>query len=153
MAAHVISVNGIDGLSTYKIAKRYNCSATAITKVVRMEGIIRTPGEANAQYSKYHSKWIELYKSGSNASEIANIYGCGIETVSGVIRKAGITRSRSEVRDKYGKYHTEWIDYMYSDATIYLERKKGKAAEILLLYSDGARPMSNDVKDNEQLIM
>jgi intein-encoded DNA endonuclease-like protein len=92
------------GVSTTEIGKNYNCDASTVGKVMKMLGLIRTPGEANAfTNAKYHNEWVEYYNNGKSTCDIASIYGCSDTTVGVVIKKVGLIRSNTETQ--LLKYH------------------------------------------------
>lgn len=103
------------GISADKIAYAYGCSVPTVLEVTKKAGITRNLSDsallADSKYKQFYNEWIEKYIDGMNSHEIASEYGCDGMTVSTVVRKAGKSRSISDIMNmRYGKYDTYFDD-------------------------------------------
>ena len=87
------------GMSYVKIAKEYGCHAETVRYNIMSIATPRSNSEShliNYNYSEYYDEWVKLYLGGSSPKDIADKYGCGINTVFRAMVRKGISRSVGE---------------------------------------------------------
>lgn len=95
-----------ENLSCGKIGVQYGVTGEAVAAVLKKRGIPRRRpnyNELGEQLQQHYPKWVELYQSGQDLTQIGEVYGVTKQTVARGLEKMGIDRRQSQELNK--KYH------------------------------------------------
>ena len=118
-----------EGWSVSEIARKYNFSVTVISKRLKELGVeVLSNYIAESEYEIFVQEWIELYKKNHSLREIANKYGCSVQTVSNHLTKEIELRSYSETSRLYElnelyfsnintKEKAYWLGYLFANGS------------------------------------